>query len=281
MGYRKNFFCVATVAAATTSHAWILTSNPSSLSSLSSAVSRPSYTAPTTSTATRLYFSSPLRQRSSNSPNNNNNDDGGILAQIGNAVKSVLPTKWFGTDEEKAALARKKEVKDQVKGSVDDLLRGAPLGVRMMGKMISPLMGSLASTLAEGMAEQQRTTESVMDDVRQYLLSDIYVMDALGTPIQIGAPFSQSSSTTSINGRTQTRIELAMNVAGTRRTGIARVVATESGVAQIIVEAGGKVFNVNLSRKGRPPSANFRGSSGGDDGTIIEAEIIDKDTRRY
>jgi hypothetical protein len=122
-----------------------------------------------------------------------------------------------------------------------------------------------------------------MEEVRQYLMSDIDVTDALGAPIQIGAPFSQASSTSSINGQTQTRLELAMNISGPKRTGIARVLATESGVAQLIVEAGGKIFNVNLSSKGLS-AGSFRSGgksrSKGRDDNVIEAEIIDKETRQ-
>ncbi|KAL3903784.1 MAG: hypothetical protein SGILL_010316 [Bacillariaceae sp.] len=195
------------------------------------------------------------------------------------AAKKVLPTKWFGSDDEKAKLARKQEVKDQVKGGMDEMLKGAPLGVRMMGKLVAPLMGKVAGTMAEGFAEQQRTTEALLDDARMYILSDIAVTEAMGTPIQMGAPFSQSSSMSSINGKAQSRVELALNISGPKRAGIARILATEDGISQLLVESGGKVFNVNLSSKGKVGGAGKKfGSSGGGDDNIIEAEIIDKDT---
>jgi ribosomal protein L16 Arg81 hydroxylase len=61
----------------------------------------------------------------------------------------VLPTKLFGSDEEKRKLQRRKEVGDQVSGGFNDMLKNdilkdAPLGVRMMGKMISRLMKIIA-----------------------------------------------------------------------------------------------------------------------------------------
>jgi hypothetical protein len=283
MKIQKNFFCVVATATATLSpstQAWVLKTTPNPSHGISSLPRQHSHFPDPPATTTRLYFSSPLRKRDNNNPKDN---EGGFLSKIGNAVKSVLPTKLFGSEEEKAALSRKKQVKDQIKGNVDEMLKDAPLGIRMMGKMISPIVGNLASTLAEGMAEQQKTTESVMEEVRQYLMSDIDVTDALGAPIQIGAPFSQASSTSSINGQTQTRLELAMNISGPKRTGIARVLATESGVAQLIVEAGGKIFNVNLSSKGLS-AGSFRSGgksrSKGRDDNVIEAEIIDKETRQ-
>jgi hypothetical protein len=234
-------------------------------------------------TATRLYFSSPIRRRNDDDDKSGGGGGGGFLDKVGKAVKSVLPKKWFGSEEEKAAIERKRRVKDEVQGSVDEMLRGAPLGVRMMGKVISPLMGSVASTLAEGVAEQQRATRDVLDDARRLVLSDVAVADALGTPVRIGEPFSRSSSTTTVNGETQSRIELAMNVAGTKRFGVARVSATEGGIDRLLVESGGKVINVKLSSS----SSSYRGSSYGrstggsrGDDNIIEAEIVDKETKR-
>lgn len=206
------------------------------------------------------------------------------MDSIGKTAKSFLPKKWFGSQEEKAQLARKKEVKDQVKGSMEELLKDAPLGVRMMGKMVAPLMGNLASTMAEGFAEQQRTTETLLEDAQRYIMNDPNVVNAMGTPIQLGMPFSQSSSMSSVNGQTQSRVELALNIAGSKRSGIARILATNDGIAQLIVESGGKVFNVSLqkSKLGGSSSAKRKFGSGGaaGDDNIIEAEIIDKDTKR-
>merc|ERR1712100_83243 len=80
----------------------------------------------------RLYFSS---QRDGEGAY-------GFLSKVGSAVKSALPTKWFGSEEEKLQLQRRKEVRQQVSGGLDEMLRDAPLGMRMMGKMISPLMSA-------------------------------------------------------------------------------------------------------------------------------------------
>ncbi|KAG7344001.1 hypothetical protein IV203_022009 [Nitzschia inconspicua] len=233
----------------------------------------PSNALPTTST--RLYHSSPLRQRN---PKDDENS-GGLLGSLGKAAKSFLPKKWFGSKQEKAELARKKEVKDQVKGSLDELFKDAPLGVRMMGKMVAPLMGNLASTMAEGFAEQQRTTEKLLEDAQRYITNDPNIVNAMGTPIQLGAPFSQSSSMSSVNGKTQSRVELALNISGPRRSGIARILATNEGISQLIVESGGKVFNVNLSSAAGPAKYPKSFGTRGDD-NIIEAEIIDKETKR-
>jgi hypothetical protein len=218
--------------------------------------------------ATRRYFSS-----------RRDDDEGkGLLSKIGKAVKSVLPTKLFGSDEEKRKLQRRKEVGDQVSGGLTEILKDAPLGVRMIGKMISPLMRKVASSLAETMAAQQRTTEALLDDARGYLMRDPDVTRLLGEPISVGTPFSQSSSTTSINGKTQSRVELGVPVSGSIDSGVARLFATQDGISQLQVEAGGRTINVSLSKQ-QWSSSSSRGSfssrSDSDD-NIIEAEIIDK-----
>ncbi|KAL3922174.1 MAG: hypothetical protein SGILL_002347 [Bacillariaceae sp.] len=278
-------FSIAAAAAAfsTSTNAWLL--NPPTAACGRRGLQRHSSTPiplqlaiPHAPTTTRLYQSSPLRQRDSN--NNDNNDSDGLFGKLGKAAKSMLPTNLFGSEEEKEKLARKQEVKDQVKGSMDEMLKNAPLGVRMMGKMVAPLMGNLASTMAEGFSEQQRATEGLLDDARELILSDAAVTQVMGTPIQIGAPFSQSSSMSSVNGKAQSRIELALNISGPKRSGIARILATEDGISQLLVESGGQLFDVNLASRGRRSGGSVPKSfgGGGGDENIIEAEIIDKDT---
>ena len=229
---------------------------------------------------TRLYSSSSLN----NNNNNNNKDDEGFLSKLGKAAQKFLPTSIFGSAEEKQALARKKEYRDQVSGGLDTLLKDAPLPLRMMGKMISPLLSNVASTLADTMAEQQRTMEGILEEARDYLLGDPAVCQWIGEPIQLGTPFSQSSSSSSINGLTQTRIELAMPIQGSKGVGTVRLLATQEGISQIQLDVGGRRLDVSLTAKGRSSSSSSSiGSSSssrvnGDD-NIIEAEVIEKETK--
>ena len=209
-----------------------------------------------------------------------NDEDNGIISKVGDAVKSILPTKWFSTKEEKAALTRREEVKENISGGLNEMLKDAPLPLKMMGKIAAPLLSTMASSLAETMADQQRTTAAVLEDARGYLMNDPAVTSLLGDSISVGNPFSQSSSTTNINGQTQSRVELAMPVSGSRGSGVARLVASQEEISQLVVEAGGSAINVNLTKQ------KFASSGGGssysssrDDDNIIEAEIIDKETK--
>mmetsp|Transcript_21237 Transcript_21237/g.23560 ORF Transcript_21237/g.23560 Transcript_21237/m.23560 type:complete len:152 (-) Transcript_21237:54-509(-) len=151
-------------------------------------------------------------------------------------------------------------------------------------------MGKVASKLAEGMERQRETMEKIVDDTRSYLLNDNEIADLLGMPMQLGTPIAQSSVSASMNGRKQNRMELSLEVSGPKTNGIVRIVATEEGIGQLLVEADGKLYNVDLaSSKGG--GKKITGMKGGrssksirhwnnDEGEVIDAEIVDKTERR-
>jgi len=183
-----------------------------------------------------------------------------------------LPKKWFGSDEEKAKIQRRQETKN----GIDAMLKDAPLGVRMLGKMVTPLVSSLAET----MADQQRAVGSIIEEAQGYLVGDPAVTGLLGVPISLGAPFSQSSSSSSINGQVQSRVELAMPVSGPNGSGTVRLLASQDQIVQLQLDALGRTVNVSLTNSRQ----SFKGTSSGmggrsspkSDPDIIEAEIIEK-----
>jgi len=208
-----------------------------------------------------------------------------------NVARKVLPTKWFGTKKEKKALERKQQVKDRVQGELGEMLKGAPLPIRMFAKYVAaPLMGKIASGVAEAARQQQETIEGILDEALQLLVNDPDIVDLLGTPIQIGTPSSQRNSVMVINGRRQMRTEFAVEVSGPLRNGVSRVIATDEGISTLLVESNGTLYNVNLTSSGKissslprsqkkPPAPRSGGPSFGEDDNFIEAEIINKETK--
>ena len=266
MKFNNLLYVTAAAAFSTSARAWSVTPAPVHLQHRKTILlPRTSFRNQDRNSGTRLYFSSSRK------------DDGdeGLFSIVGNAVKSALPTKWFGSDEEKQKLQRRQEMKDQVTGGLDQVFKDAPLPIKMMGKVVGPLMGNLMSTLAETVADQQRTMEALLEEAQGYLIADPVVVDTLGEGIRLGTPFSQSSSTTSINGKTQSRVELALPVSGNRASGVAKLLATQDGISQILVEAGGRAINVSLTFSQRGPGfSSFSSPSNNDN--VIEAQIIDK-----
>lgn len=224
-----------------------------------------------TSSPTTRHFSS---------RNNNDNDDkggGGWLDTITNTAKSILPSTWFQSEKEKQKAIERQRVRDEVNGGLQQMLKDAPLPIRMMGSMVGPLMSSAMSSMAESMAEQQKTVEEYMAQARMALQADEAVTRVLGEPVQVGAPFSQSSSTQSINGQTTTRVEIGFPVNGPRESGMAQLSATQDGLQRLTVQAAGRQISVNLNApRGGPRKFSSRSDNKDD---VIEAEIIDKDTR--
>jgi hypothetical protein len=235
--------------------------------------SRPQYPAWNLQQTTRLY--------SSKKDSSGSGSGSGIISKVKNVVKSILPTSWFQSEKEKKAAIQRKIVKDEVKGSLAAMLKDAPLPVRMIGSMIAPLMSTVMAGLAESMAEQQATIESVLKDARSYLAADAGVASIIGSGIQLGQPQSQSASSTNINGQKTSRIELGLPVTGSLGTGTVRLSAANGKIEKLQVEANGKVIAVNLSSNGGPwrRKSAFSGSSSSSGDDIIEAEIIEKKTK--
>jgi hypothetical protein len=284
----KNLlYFTAAAALSSSSQAWVIT--PSVHLQRHMHTSIPTAASPSLVVTRRELFSKKQENRATRMhfSRKSNEEKKGLLSKASDAVKSVLPTKWFGSKEEKQELQRRKDVRDEISGGLNEILKDAPLPVKMIGKMLKPLMSKVAATLAETVAEQQRTTEAMLEDARGYLMFDPAVTKLLGEPIRIGTPFAQSSSTTSINGKTQSRVELSLPVSGSRDSGVVRIVASQEGISQLQVEAGGRSVNVSLKKKGWSSSGSASSSSGSgssyslprDDDNIIEAEIIDKKTK--
>jgi hypothetical protein len=225
-----------------------------------------------TITATRQF---------SNLNNNNNNrksdKSGGILGGLQSVAKSVLPSSWFQSEAEKQKAMERQQYKDQVSGGIREVLKDAPLPIRMMGRLMGPLVSTAMSSMAEGLADQQKTIAEYQQQAQRYLQADEAVRQVLGDTLQMSAtPYSQSSSTTSINGQSTTRVQLQFQVSGSRGTGIAELAATEAGISRLVLQVEGRSIQVNLSAA---PSKRFSSARRGDDESdIIEAEIVDKDT---
>ena len=224
--------------------------------------------------STRLFFSS---------RNNNNEDDdwqtlkkagGNIIKKAADKVKNILP---FGkTEEEKQAQLAKKQRKEDIKGGINSMLKDMPLPVRLMGRMVAPLM----SRAAEQIAEQSQQAADMVEDARFRIMNDPAVVSKLGSPIQVGQPFSQSSSTMVINGRSSARVNASFQVAGPYGSGVATLESTDGQIVDLVVNVNGVNIKVGSAKSmygsASGYSSSTSSSSNSKKGDIIEAEIIEK-----
>jgi len=220
--------------------------------------------------STRLFFSS--------RNNNNNNEDadwktlkkagGNILKKAGSKIKSILP---FGSKSEEEKLAKQR--KDEIKGGINTMLKDMPLPVRLMGRMVAPLL----SKAADQIAEQSRQAADMMEEARVRIVNDPAVTSKLGEPVQVGQPLSQSSSTMVINGKSSARISASFQVGGPYGTGVATMESADGEIVNLVVNVNG--MNINVGSGGWNKfgsSSSPSSSSSSKKGDIIEAEIIEK-----
>lgn len=204
--------------------------------------------------------------------NNGNGKKKGFLSKVFNKVKDTVSPK---TEEQKRAEIVRKEVS----GGLSELLKDAPLPVRMLGKMVAPMLSGLAET----MGEQARQVEDLVNDARFLLINDMRVMDLLGEPIDVGMPFQQSSSSVNINGEQKTSVQASFQVQGPRGGGVANLSASGGGSAsieQLTLNAGGRVINVDVSGRGGGPGIGGSPREKFNKDDIIDVEFVDKTYNR-
>lgn len=207
----------------------------------------------------RLFFS----QKDGNDWETFKRSGGNLLKKGADKLKSLMP--FSKSEEEKRAAIVKKETKNQIKSMLKDL----PLPIRMIGRMVAPLLAQAAGEIVE----QSKQAENLLEEARICLANDPILAEMLGEPLQVGQPFSQSSSTTVINGESSTRLQARFEVAGTNGTvGIATMEANDGEIRSLTVNVNGRIISVSSRRGG----GVFGKSSSKKDDNIIEAEIIEK-----
>lgn len=212
---------------------------------------------------TRLFFS---QQQDDNDWQTFKRAGSNLLKKGVGKIKSLIP---FGkSEEEERAAIIKKERKEEITGGLNTMLKDMPLPIRMMGRMVSPLL----ARAAEEIAEQTAQAQDMLEEARIRLVNDPNLAEQLGEPLQVGQPFSQSSSTTVINGQSTARVQASFQVAGPRGSGIATMESNNGEITSLTVDANGR----NMSIGSRPGGNDYRKSSSGKNDNIIEAEIIEK-----
>lgn len=177
--------------------------------------------------------------------------------------------RYFGRGKEK-----QKEKSSSLAKSIDQVLEGAPLPVKIIANvLIKPLAGALETVLAENADD----TRDLVDQAVRALRRDPDVASALGVPpdaIDAGSIFSSMGGSSSINGRVSKNLQLQFQLPS---GGVAAVrgKGDETGRMKLVdvqVRAGGRVLTV----VGVGGAGGDSGRAGGDGGVIdVEATTID------
>lgn len=205
-----------------------------------------------------------------------------FLEKAGDAIKSIIP---FGKKKSEA-ITKKQRAKEEVSSSIDKIFQDAPLGVRMFGKMMKPLVSSLAGNLAEAVEEQSRQMSDLLSDARGYIIRNAECSRYLGEPIEVSSPFSQSSSTVSINGKTESRISASFTVTGRNGSAVATMNSSNGNIDRLYLNVNGRNIEIDTKGASRNDSifvddSTYQKASSGlgknhNRGKIIDAEFVDK-----
>lgn len=210
----------------------------------------------------------------------NPNNDGSVWNKAISKVKNLFSSEDEKKKNSKAEIVeRRRRDEPKIGGLMNQILKDAPLPVRMMGKLVTPII----SSLAESMGEQVRQVEDLMDEARGMLMRDARVVDLLGEPIEVAAaPFQQSSSSMNINGKMTTKVQASFQVEGSRSSGVATMSASggdKANIESLTLNASGRVINVDVNASAGPYVYSTKSSSSGSD-DIIDAEFVEKKYNR-
>ena len=152
------------------------------------------------------------------------------------------------------------EDKDKKTGGVltnglDELLKDAPLPVKLAAQLAKPLVGALEVALKEGAED----SEVLLESAQSALQRDARVTALLGPDVQIGGVFSSASS--NING--QKMIQLQFSISGGATGALRGETPSGGGAPKLVslqVSGGGQQFDV-------PVGLGSAGSSAGSERT--------------
>eukprot|EP00546_Thalassionema_frauenfeldii_P006728 CAMPEP_0178916376 /NCGR_PEP_ID=MMETSP0786-20121207/12599_1 /TAXON_ID=186022 /ORGANISM="Thalassionema frauenfeldii, Strain CCMP 1798" /LENGTH=282 /DNA_ID=CAMNT_0020589693 /DNA_START=97 /DNA_END=945 /DNA_ORIENTATION=+ len=209
-------------------------------------------------------------------------EDDGIFNSLKKAARKVLPKSWTQSEEERKAYLVKKEREQELSSGINQILKDAPLPVRMLGSLVTPIFSQVASSFQE----QQEQTMDLIEEARSFIVSDNDAISMLGEPIVVQPPFSQSSSSSSINGETTTQVQASFPVQGQYQQGIASMTATEAGIQRLVLQVGGRNINIKLDKgrnafqsSGQFDKSQQFGKNRINKNDIIDVEFVEKDSK--
>jgi len=191
----------------------------------------------------------------------------GAVGNIGKvlkfATKAVLPKRWFRSQEEKQSYFQKTALRKDITGNLTTILDDAPSLVRVVGKVLIPMIANLAITATKQLEAQNQTVTSViqeklefakrkfqeqvedeqrkkqwvehlLDEAKALLLTDPIARAALGESIVKVEVSNIVSNTAIIDGKTNTFVPIfAFFVVGSKDQGFVSLKATHNGITSM------------------------------------------------
>jgi len=142
---------------------------------------------------------------------------------------------------------KKDEPAGPLSSGLDEALKSAPIPFRLAGSLLKPLV----SALDDAMADAQEDQAALLRQARSAMRMDPGLTAALGSDIEVGGVFSQSSSSVSMDGRGQRQLQLQFQVQAQDRgstTALAQGASDSDGMrlTRLVVQTGGGQIEVSL-----------------------------------
>jgi len=153
----------------------------------------------------------------------------------------------------------------------------------MMSKMIKPLVGNLIGKLAQAVEDSQKQMDDLMGDVSFLIQQDANAAQSLGHgAMEIGSPFSQSSSTVSMNGKMESRLQASFEVRGDLGAGVVTMNAVNGRIESLFLNVNGRNLAIDTTKSANA-SANVSASatSTSDYRSQSQRTFMDDDSLKY
>jgi len=166
-----------------------------------------------------------------------------LLSKVANKLTSLVPFKLQPKDavtrmgERERRLQRKELTRD-----MKDALRPFPWPIRAFGNAIT-------NTVGRTVGRESQKAEVLLADAQRLIASDHDTRADLGEPVKTGRLLSQSSQTSTVNGKKSTRIQTSFEVIGSRKSGIATMLADKYSRGHIValrVRVGGISYDIDV-----------------------------------
>ena len=153
-----------------------------------------------------------------------------------------------------AARSLKKEDPNPIKNWLDNVLKPSAQD-KMMDRVNSDMSRSINA--------EKRLTKALLAEARNNLLADPAVRSTLGTELVLGTLLSKSTSSTTVNDVTRSRLQLVIPVSGSLSTGRIQLVADQDGILELKLDVNGFVIDVYLDME--------------EQGPVIDLDIVDRE----
>lgn len=208
----------------------------------------------------------PIEYKGRSSTTSDGKNTGGLLG----AVFGGLARAFGGVaknDQEKALALQRRQQKQEIDRGIDQILKGTGLA----GGLIGGVVKGIAGMVSDAVADSQQDMQTVNALVEQAIEQDDECSRLLGSGLRLSAPYSSSSSSTSVNGVSSKTVQLMMNAQGSRDTAAVQVQATSSGgklqLSGLVLQmqSSGKIVRVVSSGRG-----GGGGGGGGPRGKVVD-----------